>query len=53
MTNVFYLGEKVRATARLADGTEVTADIGRHDGVVSGDRIALDIDTEHLHVVKR
>ncbi|MFB6068442.1 MAG: ABC transporter ATP-binding protein [Halobacterium sp.] len=50
--NVFYLGEKVQATARLADGTDVTLDVDRHGDVAPGDRVALDVDTEHLHVVE-
>jgi putative spermidine/putrescine transport system ATP-binding protein len=51
--NVFYLGEKVQAVARLADGDTLTVEVDRHADVSEGETVALDIDTAGIHVVDR
>ena len=51
--NVFYLGEKVQAVARLADGDTLTVELDRHADVSEGETVALDIDTAGIHVVER
>jgi putative spermidine/putrescine transport system ATP-binding protein len=51
--NVFYLGEKVQAVARLSDGDTLTVELDRHADVAEGETVALDIDTTGIHVVDR
>ena len=47
----FYLGEQVRVRVELSDGTVVTVDVDDHDRGV-GEVLAMDLDTEDLHVIE-
>ena len=52
--NVIYLGEKIQAVVVVDDGSELTIELDRYGNSVSkGERIDLDLDTRHLHVVKQ
>lgn len=52
IVDLYYLGERIQASAELEDGTVITLHVqGRSDEVEPGAEVSLDLDVEHVHVV--
>ncbi|WP_049987801.1 ABC transporter ATP-binding protein [Halobellus rufus] len=53
VTNLFYQGEHVQATAELPDGRELTLRLDRSRKTVgTGDTLSIDIDPSSVHVIQ-
>jgi putative spermidine/putrescine transport system ATP-binding protein len=52
VTELYYVGEEIRATVELPDGQELDIEFDKSmRGTATGDAIALDIGSENVHVI--
>lgn len=53
VTELYYVGQEIRATVRLPDGQDLSVQLDNSMGnTATGDTVALDIDSSGIHVIR-